>query len=97
MAIAIVVPPVLAGIFLPIFHQVQSSGLPAGSLEGIDLTPFAQRDERMMLLFACILFLFIIAVGIGVRPWRRRLTIMLVASAAAFIAYAAVFVALLAG
>lgn len=97
LAIAVVISPVLAGIFVPIFHMVQSSGLPAGSLEGIDLTPFAQRDEMMLFLFACALFLFVIAVGVGVRPWRRRLTIMFAASAVALLAYAAVFAALFAG
>ena len=97
MAIAVLVPPVLAAIFVPIFRQVQSSGRPHGSLQGIDLTPFAQRDERMLFAFACILFLFVIVVGIGVRAWRRRLAIMLVAGTVALLAYAAVFVALFAG
>jgi hypothetical protein len=96
-AIAILVPPVLTGLFMPIFHHVQASGRPSGSLQAVDLTPFALRDERMLFLFACILFLFVAAVGIGVKPWRRRLGVMLVAGAVSLIAYATAFVALLAG
>ena len=96
MAIAVLVPPVLTGIFIPIFRQVQSSGRPRGSVQGIDLTTFAQRDERMLFLLACIFCVFVAVVGIGVRPWRRRLTIMLVAGAVALIAYATAFVALFA-
>src|SRR5205085_9820050 len=96
-AIAILVPPVMTGLFMPIFRHVQASGRPPGSLQGIDLTRFAQRDERMLLLFACILFLFVAAVGIGVKPWRSRVGIMLVAGAVSLIAYATAFVALFAG
>lgn len=97
MAIAILIPPILTGIFIPIFRHVQSSGRPSGSLQGIDLTRFAQRDVRMLFVFACILILFVAVVGIGVRPWRRRLSIMLVAGAVALIAYGTAYVALFAG
>lgn len=94
---AIVVPLVLAGIFLPVFRSVQSQGRPTGSLEGIDLTPFADRDLRMMMYFACVLGLCVVVMGIGARSWRHRLVVILVGAVAAFASYVAVFAALLAG
>lgn len=94
---ALVVPPILGALFLPIFRAVQGQGFPTGSLEGIDLTPFAERDERMMLAFAAVLVLFAFGVCIGARSWRHRIMVGLVAIAAAAVSYVAVFAALFAG
>jgi hypothetical protein len=94
---ALVVPGVFAAVFLPVFRLVQAHGLPPGSLEGIDLTPFARRDEHMMLAFGAILLLFVFAVCAGAKSGRHRFLVGVAATAAAFVSYGAVFVTLLAG
>ncbi len=97
LAIAITTPPVLGAIFVPVFRWVQSWGLPAGSLQGLDLTSFAQRDEWMMRSFGWVLFIFVMAMGLPATSWRNRLVIIAAGGVAALVSYAAVFASLLAG
>ena len=87
----------MGAMFIPIFRSVQSQGRPAGSLEGIDLTPFAERDERMLLYFACILALFVIGIGFGTLSLGRRIAVILVAAVAGFASFVAVFASLFVG
>jgi len=96
-AIAVSTPPVLGVIFVPLFLWVQSLGRPSGSLQGLDLTPFAQRDQLMMRSFALTLLVFVLAVGLPATTWRNRLGIVAAAGVVAVATYAAVFARLLAG
>ena len=84
-------------VFVPIFLRVQTIGVPTGSLEGIDLTPFAQRDMRMMWAFAGVLLVYVIGIGMGARSWRLRLAVMLTGVVVALLSFGAVFASLLAG
>jgi len=95
--VAVAVPPILSALFVPIFHSVQAYGLPAGSLEGIDLTPYAQRDERMLVAFACLLILLVGVAGLGARSGRDRLIVLVAGGIAATASYVAVIVSLIAG
>jgi len=82
---------------LPIFHTVQRWNYPTGSIEGIDLTPFARRDELMMQGLAVALAVLVIAAGVFATSWRSRLIVLSAGAVAAVISWVAVFASLLAG
>ena len=82
---------------MPIFHTVQRWGFPTGSLEGIDLSPFARRDELMIQGLAATLVVVVIAVGVFATSWRSRLIVLFAGALAAVISWVAVFASLLAG
>jgi hypothetical protein len=93
----VVAPPVMGMVFVPIFRSVQAWGLPSGSLESVDLTPFARRDELMMGGFALALLTLVVTMGFRARTWRSRAIMLVVGGVAAVGTYLAVFVSLLAG
>ena len=97
LAVAISTPLVLSVMFVPLFLWVQAQGRPSGSLQGLDLTPFAQRDQLMMRSFAFTLLIFVLAVGLCATTWRSRLGIVVAAAVVALVTYATVFSRLLAG
>jgi hypothetical protein len=97
LTVAIAAPPVLSALFLPIFHRVHRWNLPTGSLEGIDLTPFARRDELMMQGLAVTLAVVVIAVAVFATSRRSRLIVLFAGAVAAVVSWVAVFAALLAG
>ena len=97
VTVAITAPPILGALFLPIFNVVQRSNYPTGSLEGVDLTPFARRDELMMQGFAIALVVVVLAVAIFATTWRSRLIVLFAGAVAAVITWMAVFASLLAG
>jgi hypothetical protein len=97
VTIAIAAPAVLSALFLPIFHTVQRWGFPAGSLEGVDLTPFARRDELMIQGLAATLVIVVIAIGVFATSWRSRLIVFVAGAVAAVVSWVAVFATLLAG
>jgi hypothetical protein len=97
LIIAIATPLALGVLFVPVFRWVQSWHYPTGVLEGVDLTPFADRGELMLRSFAWALFVLVMAVGLLATSWRGRLVILCAGAAAAGVSYVAVFWSLLAG
>jgi hypothetical protein len=97
VTIAVAAPAVLSALFLLVFHQVQGWNRPNGNLDGIDLTPFARRDELMIQGLAALLVVVVIAVGIFAESWRSRLIVLFVGTVAAVVSWVAVFATLLAG
>jgi hypothetical protein len=97
LAIALTTPPALGAIFVPLFLWVQSRDRPSGSLQGLDLTSFAQRDELMMRSFAWALLIFVMAMGFLATTARNRLVIVVAGGVAAVVTFVAVFASLLAG
>jgi hypothetical protein len=97
LTIAVAAPAVLSALFLPIFHQVHRWNYPTGSLEGVDLTPFARRDELMLQGLTVALAVIVITTGIFATSWRSRLIVLFAGTVAAAVSWVAVFAALLAG
>jgi hypothetical protein len=82
-------------------HQIQRLpsrwSLPAGSVQGLDLTPFARRDAFVLRGVEWALVVAVVVVGLPATSWRNRLLIMAVGSIAALVSYVAVFASLYAG
>ena len=97
VTIAVAAPAVLSALFLPIFHQVHRWNYSTGNLEGVDLTPFARRDELMLQGLAAALVVVVIAVGVFATSWRSRLIVLFAGAVAAVVSWVAVFATLLAG
>jgi hypothetical protein len=97
LIMAIATPLALGVLFVPVFRWVQSWHYPTGSLQGVDLTPFARRDELMLRSFAWALFILVMAVGLLATSWRGRFVIVCAGAVAAVVSYVVVFGSLLAG
>jgi hypothetical protein len=62
----VVGPPVLGVAFVTLFLWIQRTFDPAGSLEGIDMTPYAHRDMAFVIGFGVLLLY------VTVCTWRPR-------------------------
>ena len=87
-------PPVLVLlVVLPVFRAIQGVGVPAGSLEGVDMTPFAIRDEVVFWGSGLLLTLLVLAVARRGSTRRSRVALSL-AGLAATLASLVMFLAL---
>lgn len=72
-------PPLLVlGLLLPVFRRIQAVGMPAGPLEGIDMTPFARRDDIFFWASGLVLVLFVAALARRARTRASRGAVLLV-------------------
>lgn len=97
LTIAVAAPLALGLAFVPIFRLVQSWNRPTGSVQDIDMTSFARRDELMFSSFEVALVATVIVAGFLATSWRSRLIVIAAGAAAAFLSYLAVFASLFAG
>ena len=94
--VAIVGPPLLGTIFIPVFQAIQEIGRPKGTLEGVDLTSFAERDALVIKVFAIALLVFAIFVAATARTWPGRVAYLFVTSLAGLVTMVIVLVNLMA-
>jgi hypothetical protein len=94
---AIVAPLVLGAAFVPVFRWLQTRSEPAGSLQGVDMAPFAERDALLIRCFAFALVLVAMGIASAGSSWRTRAALMVAGAAAAVASYWAVFASLYAG
>jgi len=94
---AAIAPPTLGVIFVPVFRAIQQIGFPQGSLEGIDLTRFAERDTLVLRLCGAGLLACALGLSVRARTWKVGSGVFVVAVTSSAATLIGVFAALLAG
>jgi hypothetical protein len=89
-------PPTLAAIFVDLFHWIQRTFDPAGSLEAIDMTPYARRDEAMVVGFGLLLLALVGACAWQARSMSDRVAVLLAGLAMVAVTFLGTFFALVA-
>ncbi len=97
IVLALVGPPILGFIFIPLFRTIQETFGPKGNLEGRDLTTYAQRDQLLFNSFAVFLVLLVLLIAWRAPGWSFRMATFFVGIVAVALTLIGVFFGLMAG